>query len=99
VIVESSAAVATGFNRERGFAQPHGTFTGGADDVIHPDLTIRTIEMERQFRIRDGYLPRGTIQPPTLIHLRCGCLHSRPTLGTFEITEDEIAAALNIPIA
>jgi hypothetical protein len=87
------------WNVHRGIQQQPGTFTGGADDVIHPDLWLHALNLEREFRIRDSYLPRGTLRPPITITFRCGCLHSRPASGTFEITEEEIAVALKIPIA
>jgi hypothetical protein len=100
LIIESVRGI--GFepmNVHRGFEQPRGTFNGTADDVIHPDLSIFALNLRREIRIREGYLPRGTLQPPILIAFRCGCLHSRPTVGTWEIMEEDVARALNIPIA
>lgn len=82
----------------RGFRQQTGRFFGGADDVIHPELAIKALTLTREFRIRDGHLARGTLEPPMVIEYRCGCLHSRPRVGTCRITESAVAAALNIPI-
>jgi hypothetical protein len=75
-------------------------FQGGADVVIHPDLVLQAMELDREFPIvHPTYLPRGTLEPPMLIRYRCGCLHSRPTFGTFSITEQQIATALELDIA
>jgi hypothetical protein len=98
VIEDSKGIKPEQWRVHRGIQQPLGRFNGGADDVIHPGLSIWALDLQREFRIRDGYLARGTLQPPILISYRCGCLHSRPTVGVLEITEEEVCAALNIPI-
>jgi hypothetical protein len=86
-----------------GVLQPKGVFYGGADDVIHPDLAILALEMEREFKVVEAhptgrYLPRGRLHPATEITYRCGCLNSRPAVGKFVLTEEAIANAVGIPI-
>jgi hypothetical protein len=82
----------------RGLQQHPFFFEGGADDVIHPELSVTAVYLDREFRIRQpNYLPCGALRS-ALIQVRCGCLHSRPTFKTLEITEDEVAAALGLNI-
>jgi hypothetical protein len=86
-------------------AESSGRFSGGSDDVIHPDLKLKALDLQREFRIRktypkaEGFLAKGTLQPPMTIKFRCGCLDSRPTSGILQITEKEVADALGITIA
>jgi hypothetical protein len=87
----------------RGFREHPGVFFGDANDVIHPDLPFHALDLECEFKIVKGrpngeYLRRGTLQPAMWFAFRCGCLHSRPTLGHCEIKEEEVAAALNLQI-
>jgi hypothetical protein len=78
---------------------PPGYFEGGADDVVHPGLSVFCLYLTREFRIREPiYLPRGTLHPAMKINFSCGCLHSQPTHGTIDIAEEEIATALNLQI-
>ena len=79
-----------------------GRFIGGANDVIHPDLEMTALEFQREFRVRkahpagDAYIAKGALG--MTIKFRCACLHSRPTSGTLQITEEEIAQALGITV-
>jgi hypothetical protein len=66
---------------------------------------LKALDLQREFRIKkahpkaDGYLAKGTLQPPMTIKFRCGCLDSRPKSGTLQITEKEVADVLRITIA
>jgi Putative DNA-binding domain len=83
----------------RGFQFPSGVFEGGADEVIHPEMTMRALDLEREFKLnQNGELPRGTLPSPILIQYQCGSLHSRPSFGTFENTIDDVAAALGLQV-
>jgi hypothetical protein len=82
----------------RGLRLPAGFFTGVSDDIIHPELTVHAVDLQREFRMRGEYLPRGTLDPPMEIRFRHGCLDSRPNTGTCQITEEQVAQALNISI-
>jgi hypothetical protein len=102
LVIDDAANIKMPFYVHRGIQQPRGSFYGGADDVIHPDLTMRALDLEREFRVetRSGadYLPRGRLHPPMAISYRCGCLNSRPTAAQFAITEDEVANTLGLQI-
>jgi hypothetical protein len=81
-----------------------GRFSGGASDVIHPDLQLTAIEIQREIRVTkmhpDGYayLAKGALEPPMEIKFRCGCLNSRPRSGAVQITEGEIVKTLGITV-
>ncbi len=87
------------FNARRGIQYPAGIFEGGADDVIHPDGVMHAQDLDREFKLNpQGELPRGSLRSPISITYRCGSLHSRPSFGTFEITENDVATALGLQI-
>jgi hypothetical protein len=99
IIEETSNIQLPGYNARRGFQYPPGVFEGGADDVIHPERAMHAQNLEREFRLnQQGELPRGSLQSPILITYRCGSLHSRPSFGTFKITENDVATALGLQI-
>jgi hypothetical protein len=80
-------------------------FNGGSDDVIHPDLEMKVLDLQYELRVisahrsGDYYLAIQTQPSTTLIHFRCGCLHTRPTSGTIQIPREEIARTLPVTIA
>jgi hypothetical protein len=70
-------------------------FFGVADDVIHPGLTrqvaqLRTpeIRVEPQGSVQCRIL-RGSLQPVRVTY-QCGCYNSRPTVGQFTASDDEL---------
>jgi hypothetical protein len=78
---------------------PPGVF-GGADEVIHPEMIMPALDLEREFKLNQyGELPRGALPPPILIQYQCGSLHSRPSFGTFENAIDDVAPALGLQVA
>jgi hypothetical protein len=75
-------------------------FDGGADDVIHPELSVVVgalqimidVELpppERKMQAKKSTMP--TIQ----IRYRCGCFNSRTVEGEFRIGPDELSRALS----
>jgi hypothetical protein len=102
MITDTSGIKPEGFAIHRGLQQAPGFFNGGADDVIHPDLRLHALNLEREFRIGGVpgavFLSRGTLQPAMTFTFQCGCLNSRPTFGTCVIEEGEVAAAMGLVI-
>ena len=100
LIVEKASRIKMPFTAHRGFQQPRGTFYGGADDVVHPDLAIHALDLEFEFTVehRSGvdYLPRGRLSPNLEVSYRCGCLNSRPKRAKFTIGEEEVVGALHL---
>ncbi len=83
------------------YSQLNNPFRGGADDIVHPTLSLKVIELVRQIRVKnvDGkhVIRKGTLEP-TIIAYTCGCLNSRPREARIEITEAEFCPALNIDV-
>jgi hypothetical protein len=75
-------------------------FVGGADHIVHPDLTLIALKYERKFTLvalgDRKFLVRGS--DPTRIECTVGCYNSRPRQHTITITEDEIAEALGLEL-
>jgi hypothetical protein len=75
----------------------HGEFhfAGGAHDVVHPGLTLPAgqlvtgpiaVEPREAGRCR---VRRGSFQPVTVAY-QCGCYNSRPTVGKFTISDNDL---------
>jgi Putative DNA-binding domain len=100
LVVDPSSNFRTSLAIHRGIQQPAWAFYGGADDVIHPELEMRTLDLECHFAVehRSGvdYLPRGRLRGQLEISYRCGCLDSRPSAAKFVIPEEEVVNALGL---
>jgi Putative DNA-binding domain len=70
-------------------------FFGGANDVVHPGLTLRVARLvtpEIPIEPREGAqcrIVRGSLQPVTTAY-QCGCYNSRPAVGEFTVSDNEL---------